>query len=132
VAERIKNKTMGYILMEESLFKRLMRRLLLDKDITGGEFTEKDYWMTGKEVCHYLNISTALLNAYRKSNILFYCRIKEIYHYKRSEVYKLKAHMDVELLESGKLLGCIQMIDTEKNAIKVFEKDLQGMYFENC
>lgn len=113
---------MGYILMEESLFKRLMGRLLLDEDVQGGRFTEQDYWMTGREVCDYLNISKALLSAYRHSNILFCIRIKEIYHYKRAEVYKLKAQMDADMLDGGQLLDCTRMIETEKEAMKTVEK----------
>ncbi len=121
---------MGYILMEELLFKRLMGRLLLDEDMSGGQFTEQDYWMTGKEVCDYLNISKALLSAYRHSNILFHIKIKEIYHYKRGEVYKLKAQMDAELLDSGKLLGCLQIINTEDDAVKTFGKVTSGIHFD--
>ncbi|OAV64495.1 hypothetical protein Barb4_04054 [Bacteroidales bacterium Barb4] len=32
-----------------------------------------------------------MLSAYKKNNILFYCRIKETYWYKRAKVCKLKA-----------------------------------------
>ncbi|GHT70736.1 hypothetical protein AGMMS50239_39420 [Bacteroidia bacterium] len=35
-------------------------------------------------------LALGLLNALRKSNILFHCRIKEIYHYKQAEVYRMK------------------------------------------
>ena len=54
--------------------------------------------------------------------MLFYCRIKEAYHYKRSDVYKMKVSMDKELVESGAILGGCRIIKTEQEALKIFEK----------
>lgn len=106
---------MGYILIEESAFRNLMERITGqgEEDIRY-DFTESDYWMNGKDVCDYLRISHALLNSYRRDNTLCSCRIKEIYHYKRADVYKLKAIMDKELVESGLLLGECKVIDNEE------------------
>ena len=113
---------MGYILIEESLFKKLMSQLLLDEDIVQSSFSEQDYWMNSKEACKYLNISLSLLNAYRSYNVIGYCKIKEIYSYKRSDVYKLKAQMDSELVQCGKVLKVESVIKTEKQAIREFEE----------
>ncbi|GHT40121.1 hypothetical protein FACS189437_05290 [Bacteroidia bacterium] len=109
---------MSYILIEENLFRSLMGRMLNQLTDVKYQFSETDYWMTGKEACEFLNISQGILNAFRKNNILFHCRIKDIYHYKRAEVYKLKADMDRELVESGVVLGDCKVINSEAEAIK--------------
>ena len=121
---------MGYILIEESLFNRLIKQQLLDEDIFLNDFSEDYYWMTGNEVCDYLKISKALLNAYRNSHILFHCKVRETYRYKRAEVHKLKTEMDAELVESGKLIKC-QLVDTEEQATKVLEKNISGPHFSS-
>jgi hypothetical protein len=113
---------MSYILMEESLFRSLMGRILNQATDVNYRFSETDYWMNGKKVCEFLNISQGLLSALRKNNMLFYCRIKEAYHYKRSDVYKMKVSMDKELVESGAILGGCRIIKTEQEALKIFEK----------
>lgn len=118
---------MGYILIEESLFKKMTSRWLSKEEVVMEDFSETDYWMSGKEVCKYLNISNAILCAYRSEKILFYCRIKSIYHYKRGEVYKLKAQMNKELVESGFLLGECTVIDNEEQAYTVTGKDNKGI-----
>ena len=113
---------MSYILMEESLFRSLMGRILNQATDVNYRFSETDYWMNGKEVCEFLNISQGLLSALRKNNILFYLRIKEAYHYKRADVYKMKVSMDKELVESVAILGGCLIIKTEQEALKIFEK----------
>lgn len=115
---------MSYILIEESAFKRLMERITgKEENNVRYDFTEVDYWMNGKEVYDYLQVSKAVLNAYRWNNTLCYCRIKGLYHYKRSDVYKLKALMDKELVESGLLLGECAVIDNEEQAYSVLNKN---------
>ena len=52
---------MSYVLMEESLFKKMMSRLLLDEEILQSRFNEKDYWITGKDAWEYLNVSKGML-----------------------------------------------------------------------
>lgn len=121
---------MSYILMEESLFKRLMGKLQPNEDMTVREFTEEDYWMSSREVCDCLHITKSLLNSYRFYKLLFHIKIKEIYHYKRAEVYKLKARMDAEMLDSGQLLGCARIIETEKEAMKTIEKKADGIHLK--
>ncbi len=119
---------MSYILMEEGLFRTLMGRIINQTTDVNYRFSETDYWMNGKEVCDFLNISPGVLNAFRKNDMLFCCRIKDVYHYKRSDVYKMKAQMDRELVESGALLGGCHIINTETEALKAFESgtnDLQ-------
>ncbi len=120
---------MNYILIEESLFKKLMSRLLLDEEIVQSRFSEKDYWIRAKEACEHLNVSKAMLHAYRRANMLSYCKIGEAYRYKRADVYKLKMQMDQELAQCGKVLKCHTVIHTEEDAIKAYEKDLSGLYF---
>lgn len=122
---------MSYVLMEESLFKKMMSRLLLDEEIIQSRFNEKDYWITAKDACEYLNVSKAMLYAYRRANMLSYCKIGEAYRYKRADVYKLKAQMDQELIESGNVLKCDMVIHTEEEAIKAFEKDLPEVHFRD-
>lgn len=112
---------MGYILMEESLFRSLMSRMLNQAMNVQYQFSEADYWMNGKEVCEFLNISQGLLSAFRKNNMLFYCRIKDVYHYKRANVYKMKTEMDKELIESGAILGDCRIINTEMETLQLFE-----------
>jgi hypothetical protein len=114
---------MSYILIDESLFRSLMGRILNQLTDVSYRFSETDYWVTGKEVCELLNISQGMLSAYRKNNLLFYCRIKETYRYKRAEVYKLKAEMDRELVESGAMLDGCKIINSEAEAIQIFEKE---------
>lgn len=114
---------MGYILIEESLFKKLTSHLLSDEDIVQNNFSDKEYWMTGTEACKYLNVSKSMLYAYRRADFISFCRIGETYRYKRADVYKLKAQMDAELVESGKLIECQTIIHTEQEVIEVFEKD---------
>jgi len=119
---------MSYVLIEENLFRSLMGRILNQAMDVNYRFSETDYWMTGKEVCEFLNITSGTLSAFRKNDMLFYCRIKDVYHYKRSDVYKMKANMDKELVESGALLGGCHVINTELEALKAFEEgrdDLQ-------
>ena len=120
---------MGYILIEEALFKKITSQLLLDEDIVQSRFSEEDYWMTAKQACEYLNISKAMLYAYRRANLVFYCKIGEAYRYKRADVYTLKAQMDKELVESGKLLECHTVVDTEEEAADVLTKFLPGLSF---
>ena len=74
---------MSYILMEESLFRSLMGRILNQAIDVNYQFSETEYWMNGKKVCEFLNISQGLLSALRKNNMLFYCRIREAYWKKR-------------------------------------------------
>lgn len=115
---------MGYILIEESVFRTLMKRIACEEENNVRyDFTGSDYWMNGKETCRYLQISVALLNAYRRDNTICCCKISETYHYKRADVYKLKAQMDRELIESGVLLGGCVAIDNEEQAYSVFDKD---------
>ncbi|MDR0231405.1 MAG: hypothetical protein LBI82_04725 [Dysgonamonadaceae bacterium] len=118
---------MNYVLMEESLFRSLMGRILNQVTDVSYRFSESDYWMNGKEVCEFLNISHGLLNAFRKNNMLFFCRIKDVYHYKRAEVYKMKTTMDKELVDSGAMLGGCRIINTESEALKVFEENIDDL-----
>ena len=113
--------------MEESLFRSLMGRILNQATDVNYRFSETDYWMKGKKVCEFLNISQGLLSALRKNNMLFYCRIKETYHYKRSDVYKMKVSMDKELVESGAILGGCRIIKTEQEALDAFEKAIVNL-----
>jgi len=106
--------------MEESLFRLLMGRILNQATDVNYRFSETDYWMNGKEVCVFLNISQGFLSALRKNNMLFYCRIKDVYNYKRADVYKMKVSMDKELVESGIILGGCRIIKTEQEALKAF------------
>jgi hypothetical protein len=108
--------------MEESLFNRLMGKLQPNEDMTVKEFTEEDYWMSSREVCEYLHITKSILNAYKFYKLLFHIQIKGIHHYKRAEVYKLKAQMDVEMLDGGQLLDCVRLIETEREAVKAVEE----------
>lgn len=120
---------MSYILMKESLFRALMGRLTDQTVEVNYRFGESDYWMNGKEVCEYLNISQGMLNGLRNNNLLFCCRIKDVYHYKRAEVHRMKSDMDRELVESGAPLGGCRIINTEAEAIRAFESgadDLQA------
>jgi len=113
---------MSYILIEESVFRMLMERIMHEQaENVRYDFTESDYWMNGKDVCDYLHISQALLNSHRRDNTLCCCKIKGIYHYKRADVYKLKAQMDGELVESGSLLGECTVINNEKQAYKALK-----------
>lgn len=115
---------MSYILIEESAFRKIMERITgKEENNVRLDFTESDYWMSSKEVYDYLQVSKALLNAYRWNNTLCYCRIKGLYHYKRSDVYKLKTQMDKELVESGFLLGECTIINDEEQAYAAFDKD---------
>ena len=66
---------MSYLLMEENLFHSLMGRILNQATDVNYRFSETDYWMNGKKVCEFLNISQGLLSAFCKNNMLFYCRI---------------------------------------------------------
>ena len=111
---------MNYVLIEESLFRSLMGRILNQATDVNYRFEESDYWMKGKEVCEFLNISQGTLNAFRNSEMLFSCRIKEIFHYKRADVYKLKATMDKEAVESGAIPGECRIINTESEALENF------------
>lgn len=120
---------MGYILIEESLFKKMMAQLLLDQDIVQSHFSEEDYWITAKQACEYLNISKAMLNVYRRSNLISYCKIGETYRYKRADVYTLKTQMDKELIESGKLLNCRAVVNSEEEAINTLTESLTGLNF---
>ena len=113
---------MSYVLMEESLFRSLMGRILNQATDVNFRFSETDYWMNGKEVCEFLNISQGLLGAMRKNNMLFYCWVKEVYHNKRAEMYKMKILMDKELVESSAILGGCRITKTEQEALKIFEK----------
>jgi len=113
---------MCYILIEECLFRSLMGRILNQATDVNYRFSETDYWMNGKKVCEFLNISQGLLSAMRKNNMLFYCRIKDVYNYKRADVYKMKVSMDKEPVESGAILGGCRIIKTEQEALKIFEK----------
>ena len=119
---------MSYVLMEESLFRSLMGRILNQATDVNYRFSETDYWMNGKDVCEFLNISQGLLSALRKNNLLFYCRIKEVYHYKRADVYKMKVSMDKELVESGAILGGCRIINTEQEALKAFGKSTDDLH----
>lgn len=116
---------MSYILIEESVFRNLMKRIKGDNDNDNVryDFTESDYWMNGKDVCQYLQISQALLDAFRRNNTLCYCKIKGLYHYKKADVYKLKAQMDKELIDSGALLGECIVLDNEKQVDGAFDED---------
>lgn len=114
---------MGYILIEEFLFKKLTSHLLLNEDMVQNSFSDKDYWMTGTEACKYLNVSKSMLYAYRRSDFMAFCRIGEAYRYKRADIYKLKARMDAELVESGRFIECQTIIHTEQEVIKAFGKD---------
>jgi len=125
----LKSTNMGYILIEESLYRRLMCQILLDEDIMESRFSEQDYWMNGKEACRYLNISQAMLNKYRNSNMIGYCKMRDTYSYKRADVYRLKAQMDAELVEAGKTLKIEHVIETEKQAIRLFEEDEFNIHF---
>ena len=113
---------MSYILMEESLFRSLMGRILNQATDVNYHFSETDYWINCKEVCGFLNISQGLLSALRKNNMLFYCRIKEGYCYNRADMYKMKISVDKELVESGAILGGCRIINTEQEALKAFER----------
>jgi len=44
---------MNYVLMEESLFRSLMWRILNQVTDVNYCFSETDYWMNGKEVCEF-------------------------------------------------------------------------------
>lgn len=116
---------MSYILVEESVFRNLMKWITSkQEENVRYDFTEVDYWMNGKDVCDYLQISQALLNTYRRNNTLCCCRIKEIYHYKRADVYKLKTQMDKELVDSGSvLLGECTIINSKEQAFIAFEEN---------
>lgn len=117
---------MEYILIEKSLFEKLMGQLLLDESVVENHFSEEDYWATGKEACEYLNISMAMLNAYRRDNLIFHCKLGEIYRYKKADIYKLKAQMDSELVESGRILANCKLIGSKEDAISALEEILQG------
>lgn len=56
--------------------------------------------------------------------MLGYCKIREVYQYKRADMYKLKVQMDRELIERGSLLGECTVIDNEDQAYSVFEGEL--------
>lgn len=118
---------MSYVLMEESLFRSLMGRMVNQATDVNYRFSETDYWMNGKEVCDFLNISPGVLSAFRKNDMLFCCRIKDVYHYKRSDVYKMKANMDKELIESGAVLGGCRIINTETEALTAFHNGIDGL-----
>ncbi len=114
---------MSYILMEESVFRKLMDRITGEGETElRYDFTESDYWMSGKEASEYLQASKALMNTYRRENTLCYCKISETYHYKRADVYKLKARMDKELVQGGFLLGECIVIDNEEQAFTTYRK----------
>jgi hypothetical protein len=122
---------MSYILIEESVFRTLMNRIVNEEENdVRYDFTETDYWMNGKEVCRYLQISTALLNTYRHDRTLHHCKISETYHYKRADVYKLKSLMDRELVESGFLMGECVVIDNEEQAYTAFEGSFGDIQIE--
>jgi len=108
---------MGYILIEESVFRQLINRV--DPQVRY-DFTESDYWMNGKDTCDYLQISQALLNSYRRNNTLSYIKKQEIYYYKRADVYKLKSSMDKELLDSGSLIGECLIVNTHEDFSRFF------------
>jgi len=57
--------------MEESLFRSLMGRKLNQATDVNYRFSETDYWMNGKEVCEFLNISQSLLNTLRRTICCF-------------------------------------------------------------
>jgi len=63
-----------------------------------------------------------MLNAFHKNNMLFLFRKKETFHYERTEVYKLKATMDRELVESGAILGGCHVINAKSEALEAFLK----------
>jgi hypothetical protein len=85
--------------------------------------------MNNKEMCETLGVSQAALNAFRKQNSLFSCRIKEVYHYKCAEVYGMKIRIDRALIENGLPLSGCRIIDTERETVKTYEdgsKDIEA------
>ena len=109
---------MSYVLIEESLFRSFMGHVLNQTTDVEYRFKESDYWMNGKEVCEYMNISQGTLNAFRNDKNMFSCGIKGIYQYKRAEVYKMQATMDRELGDSGAMLGGCSIINPVSEALK--------------
>jgi len=115
--------------MEESLFRSLMGRKLNQATDVNYRFSETDYWMNGKEVCEFLNISQSLLNTLRKNNMLFYCRIKNVYHYKQADVYKMKISMDKELVESSAILGGYRINEQPRGRAPRYQKEFASQTY---